>query len=95
MKIYTAVLAASIMGSAYLASGAVTGPAECLSGFLGLKFSPFNFTRYPEYFRDDSTITLAQAGTFRGPSGIEEYVHFTTPFSPFISAVLPGGPSVR
>jgi len=95
MKIYTAVLAASVVGPTYLVSGAVTGPTECMSGFLGLNFSPSNFARYPEYFHDDSTITLAQAGTFQGPSAIEEYVHFTTPFSPLVSAVAPSGPSVN
>lgn len=66
--------------------------AHCL---LRLAASGFNFTdfkNYPRWFANDSTITLAQAGTFRGPNDIAEYVSFASDTSDYfdVSSTLPG-----
>jgi hypothetical protein len=49
---------------------------DCLVGFGGLDFDTSSYERYDEYFRDDSVMTLAQAGRYIGPEDIEEYVQF-------------------
>lgn len=47
-------------------------------------YDPGDFDRYGVYFREDSTFTLAQAGVYKGPDSIEEYVKFAFPaFSPY------------
>lgn len=58
-------------------------PERCVAGFLGLDFNFRNFDRYDEYFRDDSILTLAQAGEYKGAEDIEEYVMFATESSPY------------
>ncbi|KAJ8613010.1 hypothetical protein CTAYLR_004055 [Chrysophaeum taylorii] len=58
---------------------------KCISGFRGSDFRFENFDSYPTYFREDSTLTLAQAGTYQGPEDIEEYMRYASHFSPFFS----------
>jgi len=51
--------------------------AHCL---INLKISRFNFLdtdNYDKWYKDDSTMQLAQSGTFTGPNQMTEYVDFT------------------
>ena len=62
---------------------------ECVGSFLALD-PPFNlrsFDLYETWFDDNSTLTLAQAGNYKGADGIEEYVRFVFPSSPYIATV--------
>jgi hypothetical protein len=56
--------------------------------FLALQRTGYNisdFEGYTKLFRDDSIVTLAQAGSYEGASNIEEYVKFAyAGFSPYL-----------
>lgn len=60
---------------------------QCAGSFLraGLNFAQFEL--YDRWFDDNSSLTLAQAGTYNGARDIEEYVRFLSPNSPYISAL--------
>ena len=62
---------------------------ECVGSFLALD-PPFNlgsFDLYETWFDDNSSMTLAQAGNYKGAGDIEEYVRFSSPSSPYIVAL--------
>ena len=62
---------------------------ECVGSFLALD-PPFNLRSYDLYetwFDDNSIMTLAQAGNYKGVDDIEEYVRFVYPSSPYIATV--------
>ena len=46
---------------------------QCWIRFIAFDLDPTDFSEYGKYFRDDSTMTLAQAGTYTGADAIEEY----------------------
>jgi len=54
-------------------------------GFFGLEFNIFNYAGYETYFTDDSVMTLAQTGSYKGRDNIEEYVRFADSTSPYIN----------
>ena len=57
---------------------------ECVGSYLTLN-PPFNqrsFDLYETWFDDNSSVTLAQVGTYKGVDGISEYVQFAYPSSP-------------
>ena len=59
---------------------------RCALALYMAKFNISNFEMYPEYFRDDSVMQLAQAGSYKGAENIEEYVKFAFPaFSPYLN----------
>jgi len=58
---------------------------RCLTKFLQTGFEPFAFDRYPDFFKEDSVMILAQAGAYYGTGGIEEYVRFASPSSPYMA----------
>ena len=59
--------------------------AQCAKfGLLG--FDIFAYDRYESFFNEDSTVTLAQSGTYKGPKNIEEYVRFADATSPLIAS---------
>lgn len=58
--------------------------ALCNAAFASLHFDPEDYYRYDTFFDDESTLTLAQAGIYRGPEGIEEYVRFAHESSPYV-----------
>lgn len=58
---------------------------DLCAGFVALEFSFSNFDRYPEWFDDNSTITLAQAGQYQGAADIAEYVRFANIDSPYVN----------
>eukprot|EP00549_Striatella_unipunctata_P016960 CAMPEP_0118698164 /NCGR_PEP_ID=MMETSP0800-20121206/15025_1 /TAXON_ID=210618 ORGANISM="Striatella unipunctata, Strain CCMP2910" /NCGR_SAMPLE_ID=MMETSP0800 /ASSEMBLY_ACC=CAM_ASM_000638 /LENGTH=180 /DNA_ID=CAMNT_0006597907 /DNA_START=35 /DNA_END=577 /DNA_ORIENTATION=- len=60
--------------------------ADCIRALIELDYEPYNFDRYPEYFRDDSIVTLPQAGAFKGADAIEEYVRFSASTSPYFES---------
>ena len=56
-------------------------------------FDLANFDDYPVYFRDDSVVQLAQAGSYKGAKNIEEYVKFAyADFSPYLTMEDPNNP---
>ena len=62
---------------------------ECVRSYLTLD-PPFNLGRfelYGNWFDNNSSMTLAQAGTYKGAGDIEEYVKFAFPTSPYISTL--------
>ena len=62
---------------------------ECVGSFLALD-PPLNLRSYDLYetwFDDNSTLTLAQLGIYKGAGDIEEYVQFAYPSSPYIETV--------
>ncbi|KAJ8601595.1 hypothetical protein CTAYLR_008452 [Chrysophaeum taylorii] len=61
---------------------------KCITGFRRLAFVYNNFDMYPTYFNEESTMTLAQAGTYEGPEDIEEYVRYATASSPYVLSKL-------
>ena len=62
----------------------LVGRASCYRAFALAGFDIFDFDRYPEFFNDDSIFQLAQTGSYHGAAGIEEYVRFASPTSPYI-----------
>lgn len=58
--------------------------ADCVGKFSSLQFDLLNYDQYDMYFRDDSKLTLAQAGVYSGAKDIEEYVRFSGESSPYI-----------
>lgn len=52
------------------------GGVGCTLSLLLLDFDLAAYDRYGEFFRDDSVMTLAQAGNYYGVQGIKEYVQF-------------------
>ena len=57
------------------------------SAFFFLGFDLEKYDKFPTYFGDDSTITVAQAGVYTGPDNIEEYVRFADTSSPYSTLV--------
>ena len=47
-----------------------------------LNFDITDFSRYSEFFRDDSIMILSEAGTYVGPGDIEEYARYADFSSP-------------
>ena len=68
-------------------------PVAGCGGFADLEVDLFAFDRYPDYFDENSSFTLYPAGAYVGPVGIQEYVKFASPESPFVESMtaLPGG----
>jgi hypothetical protein len=61
--------------------------AECVLKFQALQFDFQRFDRYNEFFHNDSSITLAQAGVYVGVDAMSEYVGFTSgERSPYVAA---------
>jgi len=86
------VLHASMDWLVKVAGSNVTA-AECLVGAQNLAFNFEDFERYPIFFREESTMTIAPAGVYKGPKSIEEYTRFAYPSSPYLAARL-SGPSI-
>eukprot|EP00964_Phaeocystis_antarctica_P037609 scaffold21489_cov67-Phaeocystis_antarctica.AAC.4 len=63
-------------------------PPECVGSFLALDppFDLQNFDLYGNWFDDNSTVTLAQSGNYKGAGDIEEYARFAFSSSPYIAA---------
>ena len=61
---------------------------ECVGSFLALDppFNPGIFDLYENWFDNNSSMTLAQAGNYKGVDDIEEYLQFAYPSSPYIAA---------
>lgn len=57
---------------------------ECTLGYSSLGFNLTDYDAYPTYFREDSIMSLAQAGNYEGVEGIQEYVTFTQTDSPYL-----------
>jgi hypothetical protein len=57
---------------------------QCAIKALNNPFSLGRFDLYPQFFHNESVMVLAQAGMYKGPSDIEEYVKFVYPYySPY------------
>lgn len=80
MKYFINVLVAVFLGTTAFG---LFSPQACANQFQNLRFNNREFERYGEFFDSSSTITLAEAGTFKGADSIEEYVRFATKDSPF------------
>eukprot|EP01050_Picozoa_sp_SAG11_P049966 SAG11_NODE_27586_length_331_cov_0.668103_1_plen_91_part_00 len=63
-----------------LSSAPVTG----CSSFWDLRFDPWQFDRYGEFFDANSTFSLYPAGVFTGPGAVREDVKFASDESPFV-----------
>mmetsp|Transcript_34474 Transcript_34474/g.62000 ORF Transcript_34474/g.62000 Transcript_34474/m.62000 type:complete len:301 (-) Transcript_34474:208-1110(-) len=74
------------------AAGQAIVPADCFIGLQKLAFDIFDFDSYPDFFRANSFITLAQAGTYTGPESMKEYIRFASSSSPYF-AEFERGPS--
>ncbi len=57
---------------------------ECVGSFLALDppLSLRSYDLYETWFDDNSSMTLAQAGYYKGAGEIEEYMRFGFPSSP-------------
>ena len=62
---------------------------ECVGSAIALAppFDLRSFDLYETWFDDNSSMTLAQAGNYKGAGGIEEYAGFAFPSSPYIATV--------
>lgn len=67
-------------------SDAQVTPEVCGGMFQALNFNLSDFSRFPDYFNDNSSMTLAQAGTYIGVESITEYVAFASSLSPYIKS---------
>ena len=47
---------------------------DCVAGLIGSGFNFGKFERYDDWFDNNSSITVAQTGTYTGRDDIEEYV---------------------
>ena len=53
--------------------------------FAAMGFDISDTPRYPEVLSEDATMILAQAGEYKGPDGIAEYVNFAlAKYSPYM-----------
>ena len=89
MKI-SAIAAAMATGLLSLKSttGQSHSPEHC-AAFSELDFDLGQFDKYPEYFRGDSVVTLAEAGSYMGEVNIAEYIRFATDSSPYLISSTP------
>jgi len=51
----------------------------CFGGFVGLAFNISDFSKYPDYFSEDSFIEIPPGGVYKGVDSIIEYSQFLTP----------------
>ena len=58
--------------------------ATCYLAMFIVNFDIVDLDAYDRYFREESTMTLPEAGRFYGVDGIREYVSFVHPVSPYI-----------
>ena len=58
---------------------------ECAGSFLSAQLNLGKFDLYDTWFDDNSTMTLAQTGVYRGPDDILEYTKFAFPGSRHVS----------
>ena len=59
---------------------------ECAGGFIAAGLDLRKFELYDTWFDENSTVTVAQAGVYRGTDDILEYLQFLFSISPYISA---------
>ena len=57
----------------------------CMFAFSQTGFVLTDVSKFPEFFKDDSTMTLAQAGNYKGAESIAEYVRFALSSSPYFA----------
>ena len=62
---------------------------ECVGSAIALDppFDLRSFDLYETWFDDNSSMTLAQAGNYKGVDDIKEYVQFAFPSSPYMATV--------
>jgi len=80
---FLAVLCAGVVPQAC----AQATPQTCMGAFLAMGFEFRNYAKYNDYFHNESTVQLAQAGVYTGPAAIMEYVKFAMPENPSIASV--------
>ena len=70
---------------------------QCLLSLAGSGLNFTDFERYNKFFMNTSIITLSQAGSFKGPTDISEYVSFASYASSYFgaSSTLPSKPRRR
>ena len=59
--------------------------SNCAAAFLSAQLNLRRFDKYETWFDENSTMTLAQAGVYKGVDDILEYMKFILPSSPYIS----------
>lgn len=64
--------------------GSITA-TECVEAFELLQLDFEDFTRFPKYFNENSTMYVAQTGIYHGVDGIEEYIRFVSKSNPYIT----------
>ena len=79
-SIVPAVVAIGLLSSVTQADFA---PEQC-AAFGLLDFNLFAYDNYEKFFNEDSEVILSQAGKFRGPKAIKEYVRFADENSPYL-----------
>lgn len=62
--------------SVYVADNEGSFESECLQGLYNSGFDLQDYDAYPDFFNEDSSVTLPQVGVYEGPDGIEEYLRF-------------------
>ena len=79
---------ADMLSLVIMATPSLTAP-ECVGSFLSLDppFSLRSFDLYENWFDDNSSMSLAQTGNYKGVDNIKEYVQFNLPSSPYYAAV--------
>ena len=60
---------------------------EQCGGIKALEFELTNFEKYPVYFDENTTMTLAQTGVYKGPEELEEYVRFIDLSGPYMKTM--------
>mmetsp|Transcript_2692 Transcript_2692/g.8450 ORF Transcript_2692/g.8450 Transcript_2692/m.8450 type:complete len:588 (-) Transcript_2692:183-1946(-) len=73
---------------ALLALGCSAGRVQQCEEFYDLEFDTAHTERYEEFFTEESELILPQAGLYRGPDDIREYIKFAYPESPFVDVRL-------
>jgi hypothetical protein len=70
--------------------------ARCSLAYLRSGFDINDFAHYPDFFRNDSVVQLAQAGIYQGAHDIEEYIKFVyAAFSPYLAQDDPEKTQIR
>lgn len=93
----TTIYSSSLPASAFLFAALVLGLLASLgeaqqqnytinqcAEMAALDVDLFNYDRYDEYFDDNSTVVLPQAGVYKGADAIEEYLRFPSASSPYV-----------
>ena len=87
MKVLVSTLTSLLVYASLVPACKAQFSQDDCSAFFFLGFDVEKYDKFPTYFGDDSTLTVAQSGVFTGPDNIAEYLRFSDTSSPYNTLV--------